>query len=184
MPEARYHLFDTRIGVCGVAWGDGGLRRMQLPEADPGATERCLSRQGALHPEPRPAGEVAACVDALRRYFDGERVEFGGFLLDFSLVQPFDAHVLRLLRKVGFGRTVTYGVLAERAGRPGAAQAVGAVMSRNPWPIVVPCHRVIAASGRLGGFSAFDGIRVKRMLLHLEGAVPEGETGMLPGLFS
>jgi methylated-DNA-[protein]-cysteine S-methyltransferase len=185
MRDARYHLFDTRIGICGVAWNEGGLQRVQLPEADARATERRVSQQGVLRREPRPPEEVAACIDALARYFDGERVDFGGFLLDFGSLTPFDVQILRLLREVGFGRTVTYGGLAERAGCPGAAQAVGAVMSRNPWPIVVPCHRVVAASGRLGGFSAFGGARVKRMLLRMEGAVPEEEaTGMLPGLFT
>jgi methylated-DNA-[protein]-cysteine S-methyltransferase len=185
MSETRYHLFDTRIGICGIAWGEDGLQRVQLPEADAHATERRVSRQGALHREQRPPEEIAACIDGLRRYFGGEPVDFGDFLLDFSLIRPFDARILRLLREVGFGRIVTYGGLAERAGHPGAAQAVGAAMARNPWPIVVPCYRVVAASGKLGGFSAFGGARVKRMLLGMEGAVPEEEaTGMLPGLFA
>lgn len=177
-----YCLFDTAIGVCGIAWGPEGLLAVQLPEADPAGTERRL-RDRCGGEKAGPPEDVAAYVADLQAYFAGEPVDFRHIALDWGQARSFDRPIYRALREVPFGRTLTYGELAERTGLEGAAQAIGAAMSRNPWPIVVPCHRVVAASGRLGGFSAYQGTRVKRKLLAMECATRENEPPLLPGLF-
>lgn len=180
--QVRYHLFETSVGPCGIAWGEEGLIAVQLPESDPAATEQRLRSKGA-QAECSPSGELAACVAGLQAYFEGKIVEFGSIPLDWQRISRSDRAIYRLLRKVPFGRVVTYGELAERGGMTGAAQAIGAAMSRNPWPVIIPCHRVVAASGKLGGFSAFGGAMLKRKLLAMEGASFEGEAPVLPGLF-
>lgn len=181
-PEIRYALFETLVGPCGIAWGEAGLVAVQLPEGDPATTEQRLRDKG-VHGAEAPSGEIADCIAGLQAYFEGETVDFGGLLLDWRRVSRSDRAIYELLREVPFGTMVTYGDLANRAGMPGGAQAIGAAMSRNPWPIVVPCHRVVAASGRLGGFSAFGGAMLKRKLLAMEGASFAEEAPVLPGLF-
>ena len=105
----------------------------------------------------------------MQRYFDGVRESFDSIALDTVGVSPFNAAVYAALRAVAWGQLTTYGALAGLAGAPGAARAVGAAMASNPWPIVVPCHRVLAASNKIGGFSAYGGADTKRDLLTLEG---------------
>lgn len=181
-PEIRYALFETRVGPCGIAWGEAGLVAVQLPERDSATTEQRLRDKG-VHGAEAPSAEIADCIAGLQAYFEGEAVEFGGLPLDWRRVGSSDRAIYELLRQVPFGTMVTYGDLANRAGMPGGAQAIGEAMSRNPWPILVPCHRVVAASGRLGGFSAFGGAMLKRKLLAMEGASFAGEAPVLPGLF-
>lgn len=180
--QDRYVLFETEIGKCGVVWGDRGLAAVQLPERDADSTEQRLRDKGARG-ENEPGGEIGGFVAGLRAYFAGEAVEFSGLPIDWGRVGRSDRTIYKQLRDVPFGNMVTYGELADRTGMPGAAQAIGAAMSRNPWPIVVPCHRVVAASGKLGGFSAYGGAMLKRKLLAMEGAAFAGEAPMLPGLF-
>lgn len=180
--QLHYCLFDTAIGTCGIAWGGNGLAAVQLPERDPASTEHRLRAKGAQFVG-RPDGEMAACEAGLQAYFEAEPVDFAELSLDWERVGHSDREIYRLLREIPVGRMVTYGELAVRAGMAGAAQAIGAAMSRNPWPIVVPCHRVVAASGRLGGFSAYGGTLLKRKLLAMEGASFEAEAPCLPGLF-
>jgi methylated-DNA-[protein]-cysteine S-methyltransferase len=177
-----YYLFDTAIGRCGLAWSDAGLCAVQLPEADAQATERRLQRKHGASQESVPTAEVAACTEKMQAYFDGAEVDFADVALDWSGVTAFNAEVYRLLRAVPYGRMLTYGEMAKRAGQPRGAQAIGAAMGSNPWPIVVPCHRVVAGSGRLGGFSAHGGNVLKRRLLLLEGATHEEEAPLLPGM--
>lgn len=165
------HRFDTAWGPCVVEWTARGLGRVRLLVAPGGGAEDA------------PPTAVAECVARLVAYFDGAAVDFSDVVLDTSGLGPLDGAVYRELRRVPRGATVTYGDLAARAGAPGAAQAVGAAMARNPWPIVVPCHRVLANGGGLGGFSAPGGVRTKRRLLRMEGVDLDGGAPMLPGLF-
>ncbi|WP_290737044.1 methylated-DNA--[protein]-cysteine S-methyltransferase [Amaricoccus sp.] len=171
--------FDTALGRCAVAWSGHGLRRVLLPDRE-GAVRRRLERMGAGPAPPPP--DVAAAIAAIVAHVAGAPAEFGGVLLDEAGVEPFERRVYAALRRVPRGVTTTYGALAEAVGAPGAAREVGVAMGRNPWPIVVPCHRVLAAEGRLGGFSAPGGAETKRRLLALEGVHPGG-TPDLPGLF-
>ena len=126
-----------------------------------------------------PAHAVTA-VGALQRYLADAGDDLSVLQLDFGIVTDFNAAIYRALRAVPRGETVTYGDLAKRVGSPGAARAVGMAMGRNPWPVIVPCHRVLAAGAKMGGFSAPGGTVTKERLLALEG-VAVGGTPMFPG---
>ena len=163
-----YHVFETELGICAIAWSDDGVTRFRLPDADREAAERQLKGKGEAQTPPAP---VAATVAEAKRYFAGERIDFSSIALDLSGVDPFRRMIYDALRKVGFGETVTYGELAKRAGAdaPQVAQDVGVAMARNPVPLIIPCHRVLAAGGKLGGFSAPGRTQAKERMLALEG---------------
>lgn len=162
----HYHLFETRLGFAAIAWNDAGVTRFNLP----GPKETATNRLGTATPAEPPL-HIAAIVDQARRYFAGERIDFNAIGLDLSHVEPFRRAIYEALRKVGFGETVTYGELAKRVGaeEPQAAQDVGVAMARNPVPLIIPCHRVLAAGGKLGGFSAPGRTETKQKMLALEG---------------
>jgi methylated-DNA-[protein]-cysteine S-methyltransferase len=163
----RYCLFETAFGTCGVAWSARGLARLQLPEADAAATERRLARSGAIKTAPAPA--IAVAIAALQSYFAGDRIAFDDLPIDLPAdVAPARHGIYKAVRALGWGETASYGEVAKRAGIPGGARVVGQAMARNPLPIVIPCHRVLAADGRLGGFSAYGGTIQKERLLIIE----------------
>jgi methylated-DNA-[protein]-cysteine S-methyltransferase len=167
-------LFETQIGSCGLAWSDVGLTSVQLPEEDREATrERLLANAGDAGPmataKTTPAW-VKDVIARVREHLAGKPQDLARVPLDLSRVTPFNAKVLRAARAVPAGRTATYGDLASIVGSPGASRAVGRAMATNRWPLVVPCHRVVAAGGGTGGFSAYGGIVTKEKLLQLEGA--------------
>jgi methylated-DNA-[protein]-cysteine S-methyltransferase len=162
-------LFDTPIGPCGIAWGERGLVALQLPEETPAATrERLLGQSGDL-PETTPPRWVRSAVARLVRHLEGRPQDFSSLALDTARVAPFHARVYEAARAIPPGRTRTYGELARDLGSPGASRAVGQALARNPFAIVVPCHRVLASGGRPGGFSARGGRSTKARLLALEG---------------
>jgi len=162
----HYHVFETRLGFAAIAWNDDGVTRFNLPGPNETATNRL---GGATPAEPPP--HIAAIIEQAQRYFAGERIDFDAIGLDLSRVDPFRRSIYDALRKVGFGETVTYGELAKRVGasEPQAAQDVGVAMARNPVPLIIPCHRVLAAGGKLGGFSAPGRTETKQKMLALEG---------------
>jgi len=176
-------LFDTAIGPCGVAWTGRGLTRVQLPEADRSATLRRLHR-GSVRPAAGvPPPEVEQAIGRIKSYLAGEKVDFAGVALDLTGVGAFHRKVYDAARRIGWGRTATYGELARHAGSPAAARAVGQALGRNPIPIIVPCHRILAAGGKVGGFSAFGGASTKQRLLALEGVhLGTGDLPLLSGL--
>ena len=168
-----YTLFETEIGWIGIAWSDAGLTRLQLPERSETATERRLlaamagSSPQRLAEEP-PAG-IAELIEELRRYAAGEPVDFSGTAVDLAGVDSFRREIYDAARRLGFGDTTTYGGLAAAAGHEGLARETGQALGRNPIPIVIPCHRIVAAGGKLGGFSAPGGSATKERLLAMEG---------------
>jgi methylated-DNA-[protein]-cysteine S-methyltransferase len=172
----HYHLFETRLGLCGVAWSDDGITRFRLPDPDGAAAEKALGAKGTPQ-EPPP--HIAAAVEEAKRYFGGERIDFGKINLDLAGVEPFRRSIYQALRAVAWGETVTYGELARRAGAPGAAQDVGIAMARNPVPLIIPCHRVLAAGGKLGGFSAPGRTEAKERMLALEGVFINNQPKLL-----
>jgi methylated-DNA-[protein]-cysteine S-methyltransferase len=172
-------LVATALGPIGLAWSAAGLVRVRLPERDPEASARRLAR---LRPLAAPPAAVAVVAERLAAWAQGAAPDFGEAQLDTGGLDDFEARVYARLRRVPWGATTTYGALAAAAGAPGAAREVGRAMARNPWPVVVPCHRVLAAEGRLGGFSGYGGALTKARLLALEG-VAVGGTPALPGLF-
>ena len=165
---AGYHLFDTALGTCALLWGPRGLVSVQLPEA---TREALVARLAARAPDAKecdPPPWVRDLADAVRRHLAGERVSYADVTLDAARTPPFHRAVYEASRGVSAGETVTYGELAARVGNPSGARAVGQAMARNPWPVVVPCHRVLASSGRAGGFSAYGGVVTKARLLEVE----------------
>ncbi len=169
MAAERYCLFDTEFGLCGIAWSEAGLTRVQLPEADVAATRARLEKRGAMEGEP-PA-TLAWVLAALRAYFDGAETDFSSIAVALPAETSDERRrIYDAARKLRWGETASYGEVARRAGIPQGAQAVGQAMAANPLPIVIPCHRVLAAGDRLGGFSAYGGVLTKERLLVLERA--------------
>lgn len=170
----RYDVFETTRGFVAIAWGANGITSVRLPVGSPAAAERALAERVPRAVRATPPAEVAAVVDAAKRYFAGERVDFGAVAVDLGVQEPFFARVYALVRKLGWGETTTYGAIAKALGAgPEAARDVGRAMAANPVPLIVPCHRVLAAGGKIGGFSAPGGADTKMRMLELEGAAPE-----------
>jgi methylated-DNA-[protein]-cysteine S-methyltransferase len=160
-----YRIVGTRQGQMGIVAGPHGLRRVFLPCRSQAEARRAIRRE---FPEAvEDARLLPSVARGLRHYFDGQPVEFNT-PLDCDGVSRFHAAVWQACRKVRYGKTVSYGELASRTGRPGAARAVGTAMSRNPFPIVVPCHRVLRSDGSLGGYSGPGGVALKQRLLAME----------------
>jgi methylated-DNA-[protein]-cysteine S-methyltransferase len=166
----RYHVFETAMGFCAIAWSDGGVTRFQLPMKNAEPAERSMRCRALDAERGAPPEDVAAVVAAAKRYFGGEKTDFSQVRLDLGGEDPFFARIYAALRRVGWGRTTTYGALAKElgAGRE-AARDVGEAMARNPAPLIIPCHRVLAAGGKIGGFSAPGGSGTKLRMLELEG---------------
>lgn len=170
-------LFDSALGPCGLAWHERALTRVLLPGATRDETAELLARVSGNAPEvPAPWGPpaphfVADAVAAMQSLLRGEPAELRALPIDLGVSGPFERAVYEATRRLGPGQTSTYGELAQAIGQPDAARAVGVALGRNPWPLVVPCHRVLAAGGRLGGFSAPGGSETKRRLLTLEAAL-------------
>ena len=170
MAEQGYTRFDTAIGRCGLAWGPRGIVTVQLPERRAGeARARLLRRaRGAQEADPPPAARRA--LDGITALLRGEPGDLAQVTLDMERVPPFQRRVYETARTIPRGETCTYGELAAKLSAPGEARAVGQALARNPFAIVVPCHRVVAAGGKLGGFSAGEGAALKLRLLAIEGA--------------
>ena len=180
--QEHHHLFSTRLGACGIGWSGRGVTRVQLPERNPDATERRLRGRPADSGAGKPPAPVRQAIAMLERYFAGERVDFASVALDLNGVGPFHRKIYEAARLLDWGQTATYGELARQVGSPGAARAVGQAMGHNPVPIIIPCHRVLAAGRKIGGFSAYGGAVTKERLLALEGVHLGDGTPMLPGL--
>jgi methylated-DNA-[protein]-cysteine S-methyltransferase len=168
-------LFDTAIGRCGIAWGGRGIVGVQLPETHESATRSRLLRRFPGAPESPPPLAVRRAVDAITALLRGERIDLTGVALDMDGVPEFHRRVYDAARAIPPGSTRSYGEIAKALGEPGSARAVGQALGRNPFAIVVPCHRVLAAGGRAGGFSATGGIGTKLRMLAIEGARSNGQ---------
>ena len=177
------HIFETAQGFCGVAWTDAGIARFQLPAPKASETERSLLRRAPDTRSADPSAEVATTITAIKQYFEGEQRDFSNVPLDLTGQDAFFTEVYTALRGVGWGSTTTYGALAKSLGKgPEAARDVGVAMSKNPVPLIIPCHRVLAAGGKVGGFSAPGGAASKVRMLALEGlriGAPEPLQGVL-----
>ena len=174
-----YALFTTALGTCAIAWSEIGLTGVWLPEAHADSLRRKVARRIEAARESEPSGRVADAVAAIKRLLAGERIDLSDVALDDAGIDDFDRRVYAVTRTIGPGRVLTYGEVAARVGVDATARAVGRSLGRNAMPIVVPCHRVVATGGGLGGFSASGGTETKRRLLAIEDAHPSGP----PGLF-
>ncbi|HEX4709927.1 methylated-DNA--[protein]-cysteine S-methyltransferase [Phenylobacterium sp.] len=166
----QFTLFETEIGWAGLAWNDKGLVGVHLPEREPDTSRRSFERRfpGAVEaPAPESLAPTIAGIRALMR---GEKADLSAAPLDLARVPEFNARVYEIARAIPPGETLTYGEIAVKLGDKLLARDVGAALGKNPWPIVVPCHRVTAANGKPGGFSARGGVNTKLKLLTIEGA--------------
>ena len=172
MSEATHHycIFKTAGGYCGIAWNAAGITRFQLPTKTESSTEQLLLRRLSSGVSADPPAAVAATIESVKRYFAGETVDFSDVVVDLSNQDEFFREIYAAARRIGWGRTTTYGTLAKELGRgPEAARDVGQAMAKNPVALIIPCHRVLAAGGKLGGFSAPGGSNSKARMLELEG---------------
>jgi methylated-DNA-[protein]-cysteine S-methyltransferase len=179
MPAFGFSLFETAIDACAIAWGSRGIVGIQLPESDREGTRTRIARRFPDAIETRPPPGVDLAIRDIVRLLTGEARDLTRIDLDMSGTPEFHRRVYAVARAIPPGATQTYGEVARRIGDPGAARAVGQALGRNPFPIVVPCHRVLAAGGRPGGFSANGGRLTKLRLLSIERA----RTGDTPTLF-
>jgi methylated-DNA-[protein]-cysteine S-methyltransferase len=165
-----YVLFPTVLGCCGLVWGPAGLLAVQLPEGDEAQTRGRIRRRFPDAEEAAPTPDIQAAASAIAGLLEGEPRDLREIRLDMSGLPDFHRRVYEVVRAIPPGSTLTYGEVAAQLGDRSAAQAVGQAMGRNPFPIVVPCHRVVAAGAAAGGFSARGGVSTKLRLLALEGA--------------
>jgi methylated-DNA-[protein]-cysteine S-methyltransferase len=180
--------FHTAIGRCAIAWSASGLVGVQLPEANEGNTRSRVLERFPDAREAVPPPEVASASDALAGLLRGEQCDLSSVLLDMKSLPPFHRRVYDTARRIPFGVTATYGAVARVADAAGAARAVGQALARNPFPLIVPCHRVVAVGGKTGGFSAHGGATMKLRLLAIEGQANAAQAiaaqdNPTPGLF-
>ena len=165
-----YTIFETRNGFAAVAWSENGVSRLRLPASTEARAEASILRRFPQARRSPPSALVTRLISDIKRYFSGEKVDFSAIPLDFGAQDPFFARVYSEVRKLGWGETTTYGAVAKVLGAPRqAARDVGQAMASNPMPLIVPCHRVLATGGKLGGFSAPGGSNSKAKMLELEG---------------
>ena len=172
-------LFPTAIGACGIAWTQDALAAVQLPEATDAGTRRRLLRYTGEAGEAAPPAFVQAAIARVQALLQGAHDDLADLPLDWADLPDFYRRVYEVTRAIPPGEVLTYGEVARRIGEPGAARAVGQALGRNPFAPVIPCHRVLAAGGRPGGFSAEGGADTKLRMLEIEKARFGGE----PGLF-
>jgi len=166
----RYTLFETALGWAGLAWADKGLVGVYLPEAERENARRSFLRRFPDAIEAPPTPQISRAIGDIRDLLTGKAVGLRDVQIDIARVPEFNARVYEIARAIPPGETLTYGEIAVKLGDRLLARDVGAALGQNPWPIVVPCHRVTAAGGKLGGFSARGGVNTKVKLLAIEGA--------------
>jgi methylated-DNA-[protein]-cysteine S-methyltransferase len=178
MTVQHFALFDTAIGICGIEWGPRGINGVQLPM---GSREKTLARIRQRHGDIRdksvgelveasPPAAVQHAIDGIVELLSGKPNDLSDIALDLADVPAFNRGVYDIARTIPPGKTVTYGDIAKQLGGVELSRDVGQALGRNPCPIVVPCHRVLAAGNKPGGFSARGGIGTKLKMLAIEGA--------------
>ncbi|OQX11308.1 MAG: cysteine methyltransferase [Desulfobulbaceae bacterium A2] len=172
MNQAGYALFETSLGVCAMAWRQGGddavVTALLLPEATSRLTENRMAHlcgESRANAPPR----IAEVIARVQKHLSGAAQDFADVPVALEGAGPFAQLVYATARKIPAGRTLTYGEVARAMGRPTAARAVGQALGKNPILLIIPCHRVLAAGNKGGGFSAYGGIETKARLLALEG---------------
>jgi methylated-DNA-[protein]-cysteine S-methyltransferase len=168
--QHRYFIFETANGFCGIAWSDAGITRVQLPARSARTVEDLMLRRTPGAKPGLPSPMVSVAVAAVKRYFEGKETDFSRLKIDLGGQDEFVERVYAAARRLKWGHTTTYGTLAkELGGGPETARDVGQAMAKNPIPLIIPCHRVLGAGGKIGGFSAPGGTTAKMRMLALEG---------------
>ena len=179
MPPAACTVFDTAIGRCGIAWGPQGIRAFQLPEPDDEGTLRRMFRRGGPLPQSEPPVEVQDVIERVQALLNGQPIDLRDVVLDQSGIPEFHRRVYAITREILAGQTRTYGDIATELGDVSVSRAVGQALGANPHAVIMPCHRVLAAKGASGGFSAGGGVSTKLRILLIERA----QIGAQRGLF-
>ena len=170
MTSNGFELFETVIGRCAIAWSAEGIIGLALPEHDDRSLRAHIERRHRCLKESDAPSHLRVAITDVQRLLSGEKRDLSGVVLDMTNIPEFDRRVYVEARSILPGETLTYGDIANRLGDAGLSRAVGQALGRNPIPIIVPCHRVLAAQGKMGGFSAPGGTATKRRLLEIEGA--------------
>jgi O-6-methylguanine DNA methyltransferase len=177
MKQAAYCVFDTPLGECGIAWTESAnsaaeirIVFFQLPEATKEMTEMRIAEKSGATPCAVPPPRIAEIIERVRKHLNGEVQDFRNVAVDLGGIEDFVLRVYEAAREIPAGKTSTYGEVAKKLGRPGAARAIGQVLGSNPIPLIIPCHRILAAGTKPGGFSAHGGRTTKKRLLAIEGA--------------
>ena len=177
----HFSLFPTPIGDCGIAWRADVIIATHLPEKHAAATAaRLAERTGGSKAE--PPDEIQSSIASIITLLEGEQTDLTGIICDFSKIEAFAAKVYHATRAIPAGETRTYGAIAMQLGDKQLAQKVGRALGRNPLPIIVPCHRVVGANGKLTGFSAYGGVDTKLKMLAIEGAHVNNQPGLFDDL--
>jgi methylated-DNA-[protein]-cysteine S-methyltransferase len=171
MTDHSFAMFDTAIGRCGIAWSARGINAVQLPMASEEKTRKRIRQRHGDIAESEPTAEVQRAIDGIVELLEGKPNDLSDIALDLGGVPEFDRGVYNIARTIPPGRTMTYGDIAKRLGGVELSRDVGQALGHNPCPIVVPCHRVLAAGGKPGGFSANGGVATKLKMLAIEGAI-------------
>jgi methylated-DNA-[protein]-cysteine S-methyltransferase len=174
-----FTLFDTALGACAIAWGERGVVGVRLPARNAAATRAQVRRRHPGAQESLSPPSIARAIEAIVALLGGEARDLSEVVLDMDGIGDFERRVYDLARSIAPGRTLSYGEMAERLGDVHLARDVGQALGRNPFPIIVPCHRVLARAGKAGGFSAPGGVTTKLRMLTIERA----RTGADPDLF-
>jgi O-6-methylguanine DNA methyltransferase len=186
MSQVAYTLFDTKLGRCGIAWkvfghSDGSPQVVcfQLPEAAAQITEARIAGRWAAHKTTIVPPQIGEVIKRVKLHFMGQTQDFRDVDINLDGTSQFAKRVYNAAREIPSGSTATYGQLAEDSGSPGAARAVGQLMGKNPIPLIIPCHRVLGAGNKPGGFSAHGGLATKAKMLDIEGVTfgPRSRSG-------
>ena len=181
--NTSFALFDTPIGTCSLVWKDQTIVGLRLPEQSASATRARIKRRwpDAEEQTPPPAA-VQAVIDRVLALLSGQPVDLSDVPLDFGDAPEFHQRIYAVARTIPPGHTMTYGEIAKRLGVPHESREVGQAMGKNPIAIIMPCHRVLGADGKMGGFSATGGVAIKRRILEIEGAAAVGAGPLFAGL--
>lgn len=168
MSAQSFAIFDTALGHCGIVWTDRGIAGFNLPEGSEAKTRERVKKRFPEATEAMPPGETQKIVDDAIALIAGEKIDFSHVTLDHAPLPEFSKRVYEIVRTIPIGHTLTYGDIAKKLGDVSLSREVGQAMGRNPTPVIMPCHRVVAASGKTGGFSAPGGVDTKMQLLSIE----------------
>lgn len=175
-----FAIFDTAIDPCGIVWGDHGIVGVQLPEATEARTRNRLQKRFRNACEASPPPKIAAVIENIVSLLDGAKTDFSSTPIDIKTLPEFNRRVYEVTSSIPSGATMTYGEIAAKLGEePQVARDVGQALGENPVPLIIPCHRVLAANGKPGGYSGSGGVKTKLRLLTIEGVKLSSE----PSLF-
>jgi methylated-DNA-[protein]-cysteine S-methyltransferase len=164
-----FTLFETAIGVCAIVWGPAGIVGSRLPDRDAATLRGGIVAQFPHASETEPPKDVRSAIESVSALLRGEVCDFSGVVLDMDGVKEFNRRVYEIARAIPAGTTLSYGDIAAQLGDVSLSRAVGQALGENPFPPIVPCHRVISADGRMHGFSSTGGVAMKLRMLAIEG---------------